>query len=345
AEAAEWSRALALLAQLGPSASLKSSASGLRADRLSFNAALTACRNAGRWGEMLAVLESMAAAKQVPDDSTLSTVTAACDRAGLPDLGLRLFLQLSREGASPAAPAYNAALKSASSVLLWREVLSLLSEMSTRDVARSRLACRALLRACAERPLYAAAALPAFRGVLSEAELRQLAEGLERQIHCGPAEPPSANFSLSVSWRSLPSVTPQELEGLVPNFRRHGADFQRRQLRKLRGLLVQVPGIQILDLVLEAKRPLLKLTLPCGTRADVSAQNREGCRKSAFIARHLQLGHPMLAKCCLYLKTWAQRPGSFYFVLSVFCCLQALGCHMFPIVKLYYTHASETVDE
>eukprot|EP00439_Symbiodinium_sp_Y106_P026496 s1911_g3.t1 len=119
AEAAEWSSALQLLSQL----SSRKPSSGFRADRLSFNAALTACRNAGRWREVLLLLTSMAAAGQVPDDSTLSTVTAACERAGLPERGLRLFMQLTREGASAAAPAYNAALKSASSVLLWREAV------------------------------------------------------------------------------------------------------------------------------------------------------------------------------------------------------------------------------
>ena len=45
-----------------------------------------------------------------------------------------------------------------------------------------------------------------------------------------------------------------------------------------------------------------------GKKADVSAENREGCQKSAFIARHLHIGHPMLARSCLCLKTWAQRP-------------------------------------
>ncbi|CAE7870256.1 unnamed protein product, partial [Symbiodinium sp. KB8] len=99
------------------------------------------------------------------------------------------------------------------------------------------------------------------------------------------------------------------LAGMVPF--EESRDFQRRLLRKVRGLLVQVPGVEILDFVSEAKRPLLRMILPCGKKADVSAENREGCQKSAFIARHLHIGHPMLARSCLCLKTWAQRRGAY----------------------------------
>eukprot|EP00439_Symbiodinium_sp_Y106_P033238 s1911_g3.t7 len=243
------------------------------------------------------------------------------------------------------------------------EVLSLLSEMTSKDVARSRLACRALLRACAERPLSAASVLPFFRDALSEAELRQFAESLERQIQRVPVLPGGVNFSRSISWRKFPSLDLLEIRDLVPDFDRKAADlspifsaaaalgarvghlgsaaeglgtedsdidvtilteefavagpvpfeesrdFQRRLLRKVRGLLVQVPGVEILGFISEAKRPLLRMILPCGKKADVSAENREGCQKSAFIARHLHIGHPMLARSCLCLKTWAQRRG------------------------------------
>ncbi|CAE7699815.1 unnamed protein product [Symbiodinium sp. CCMP2592] len=213
------------------------------------------------------------------------------------------------------------------------------------------------------RPLSAASVLPFFRDALSEAELRQFSESLERQIQRVPVLPRGGNFSRSISWRTFPSRGLQEIRDLVPDFDRKAADlspifsaaaalgarvghlgsaaeglgtedsdidvtilteefavagpapfeesrdFQRRLLRKVRGLLVQVPGVEILEFISEAKRPLLRMILPCGKKADVSAENREGCQKSAFIARHLHIGHPMLARTCLCLKTWAQRRG------------------------------------
>ncbi|CAE8728497.1 unnamed protein product, partial [Polarella glacialis] len=401
AEASEWPQALSLLWRLCRSqAQIASDLAGvelaqgqlqapqvLRPDTVSFNAALAACRNAGRWREVLGVLDSMAAEGAAADDSTLSTVAAACERAGVPELGLelwrRLWAQTSGAGSSgsaaSSAPAYNAALRSAASSSLWRQVLEMVREMADKGVPRGRLSCRAVLRACdlSGRTREAAATLPLFRGWLEEEELERLAAGLEQRLlmqpgpeaasgesatttsrqhspaaagfqwlHLGPVPAPEPGLlpqlaETPIDLAQLRAVVCRALEGaelwplgsnaeglrgpssdadatiVLPEGLamqqlpfEQARDLQRQALRTLRTHLVQTAGFDNLELVLEAKRPILRLTLPCGTPTDVSVENRAGARKSSLVAALIHgASHPALRQACFLLKDWAKQRG------------------------------------
>eukprot|EP00933_Yihiella_yeosuensis_P014428 TRINITY_DN12957_c0_g1_i1.p1 TRINITY_DN12957_c0_g1~~TRINITY_DN12957_c0_g1_i1.p1 ORF type:complete len:893 (-),score=191.05 TRINITY_DN12957_c0_g1_i1:122-2461(-) len=385
AEASEWSQALKLLCSLGPTLNIcdqevyqstKSLAEqNLTPDRVSFNATLAACRNAGRWREVLLVLESMRLEGVVPDDSTLSTVASACERGGVPELGFQLWHELWKAGARPTgAPAYNAVLRSAASSSLWRQVLAMIREMAEKDVPRGRLACRAVLRACdlAGQTREAAACLPFFQGQLPQAELERLAAGLETRLllettssaaatpaeqlassdkprfkwlQHGPAAPlPQEFLCLRVKEpldleplrsRVVTALPGSELWPLGSNAEglrstssdvdctvvlsdglefgklpfEQARDQSRQVLRTLRAKCAKADSFSVTELILEAKRPILRLVLACGTPVDVSVEHRAGCRKSALVASHFEVGHPALREACFLLKTWAQRRG------------------------------------
>jgi len=80
-------------------------------------------------------------------------------------------------------------------------------------------------------------------------------------------------------------------------------------LRRLRPLLAsRACGLEVLDLLLVPRMPILRLCLPCGTRSDLSVENRLGCRKSSLVAAHLATC-PALRHVCFLLKVWARRRG------------------------------------
>lgn len=100
------------------------------------------------------------------------------------------------------------------------------------------------------------------------------------------------------------------VESPLPSNFEEQRELQRQSLRKLRvALVASDSGIEVIDLILEAKRPILRLLLPCGTCADVSVENRLGAKKSALLARHIAVGHPALGAACAVMKSWAKRRG------------------------------------
>ncbi|CAK9034975.1 unnamed protein product [Durusdinium trenchii] len=339
AEAAEWRSALALLAARRRS---------LTSDLVSFNAALAALRNASCWEKVLGLFEDMLCSKLRPDDSSLSTAVAALQRAGNPQKGLDLW---NHHQQSADTASYTAALKCAADADAWCLALWLTQEMQQKGIFRSRLAEKALLRAWARAPVLQ---LPKVKQLLSEEDLASLAFCLEKRHHSPssetvawswpsfPSQPLPAELvprmalqpvdltpvaaALDPTWRLWPLgsraeglatedsdvdatiILPNGLQGSFEEQR----ELQRQTLRRVRASLPQ--AVRVDELVLEAKRPILRLHWEDAhgegriwRRGDLSVESRQGAQKSALVAQHVLLGHPALGAACAMLKSWAKR--------------------------------------
>lgn len=136
----------------------------------------------------------MALATIVPNESTATTLIAACHRGGGQLYGLKVWRDLEAQGVRlRTPPPYNAALACTTSSWAWKEALHLVLEMHARKVRPDRLTCSLLLRTCeqAKRYVEAVAVLPLFRGSLLAEEVERLAGWLEQRLQAGPALPRS----------------------------------------------------------------------------------------------------------------------------------------------------------
>mmetsp|Transcript_2657 Transcript_2657/g.6586 ORF Transcript_2657/g.6586 Transcript_2657/m.6586 type:complete len:1003 (-) Transcript_2657:90-3098(-) len=90
-------------------------ATGVKADVPMWNALLNVAGYSGKLDQALAVMENMQISGVRPNDRTFSTLIAACNRAGQPDMCLEVFGQAMRQGVTESLMVYFAAAEACTS--------------------------------------------------------------------------------------------------------------------------------------------------------------------------------------------------------------------------------------
>eukprot|EP00971_Amphidinium_carterae_P191864 3806794-Amphidinium_carterae.1 len=173
---------LALLHQM-----LASDVRHVRAGVIAFNAALLACRNGSEWQFAVHVLGSMCSTLLQPDSSTATTVLAACERGGRPDVALDLwreFCEAHKIERIQSTPAYNAAIRAAYRASRWQLAVHFFHEMHTLQIESDSYSCLLAVYACENAGQWRLGAqiLSAHGFSLHRASLEKTALRLEQQL-------------------------------------------------------------------------------------------------------------------------------------------------------------------
>ena len=108
---------------------------GIRPSVHHFSAAMSRCRQDGRWREALRVLEDMPPRWGVPPNAVCYNVAiGACERSGEGGRAVRLIREMVEQGVEPDVVGYSSAIGACARGGMWGEALGLLREMVDRGI-------------------------------------------------------------------------------------------------------------------------------------------------------------------------------------------------------------------
>ncbi|CAE8591706.1 unnamed protein product [Polarella glacialis] len=119
-------------------------------DKISYNAAISACEKGGQWQLALTLLSLMPEAKVVPNEITYSAAISACEKSGQWQVALKLLSLMPQARVVPNEITYNAAISACEKGGQWQVALNLLSLVPEARVVPNEITYNAAISACSK---------------------------------------------------------------------------------------------------------------------------------------------------------------------------------------------------
>jgi pentatricopeptide repeat protein len=123
-------------------------------DKITYNAAISACEKGGQWQQALNLLSLMPEAKVVPNEITYNAAISACEKGGQWQLALNLLSLMPEAKAVPNKITYSAAISACEKGGQWQLALNLLSLMPDAKVVPNEITYNAAISASAKGGLW-----------------------------------------------------------------------------------------------------------------------------------------------------------------------------------------------